>query len=124
MKYLKIEKTRRGSDVQLDYDIKSGKSKLKIAPLLLIPFIENAFKHCSNHIDSNTNTIKIKIEVTEKKLHLNVENSYDELSYQNGVGGIGLANVEKRLSLLYTDKHQLDIKKNKGNHIVNLYISL
>ncbi|PKH52061.1 hypothetical protein CXF68_15765 [Tenacibaculum sp. Bg11-29] len=124
MKYIKIEKTRRGSDIQLNYDIKSGNSKLKIAPLLLIPFIENAFKHCSNHIDSNANIIRIKIEEAERKIHLNVVNSYDESIYENRIGGIGLVNVKKRLSLLYPDKHQLDIKKNKCNHIVNLYISL
>jgi LytS/YehU family sensor histidine kinase len=124
MKYIKIEKTRRGSDIQLDYDIKSGSSKLKIAPLLLIPFIENAFKHCSNHIDSNANTITIKIEEIGGKLHLNVVNSYDESTYENRVGGIGLVNVKKRLSLLYPDKHQLDIKKSKGNYIVNLCINL
>jgi two-component system LytT family sensor kinase len=124
LKYIKIEETRRGSDIRLNYDIQSQSSKLKIAPLLLIPFIENAFKHCSNHLDSNANTIKIKIEEAERKLHLNVVNSFDESTYENRVGGIGLANVEKRLSLLYNNKHQLDIKKNKGNHIVNLYISL
>jgi two-component system LytT family sensor kinase len=124
LKYIKIEETRRGSDIRLNYDIQSQSPKLKIAPLLLIPFIENAFKHFSNHIDSNANTIKIKIEEAERKLHLIVVNSYDEATYENRVGGIGLVNVKKRLSLLYPDKHQLDIKKNKGNHIVNLYISL
>ena len=68
LKYIKIEETRRGSDIRLDYEIQSQSPKLKIAPLLLIPFIENAFKHCSNHIDSNANNITIKIEEVEKKL--------------------------------------------------------
>jgi sensor histidine kinase YesM len=124
LKYIKIEETRRGSDIRLDYDIKSDSPKLKISPLLLIPFIENAFKHCNNHIDSNENTIKIKIVEAESNLHLDVVNSYDESTDENRLGGIGLVNVKKRLSLLYPDKHKLNIKKNKGNHIVNLSISL
>lgn len=124
LKYIKIEETRRGSDIRLDYDVKSENSTLKIVPLLLIPFIENAFKHCSNHMDSSTNTIRIKIEETGGKLHLNVTNSYDQLSNENVAGGIGLTNVQKRLSLLYPDTHQLKINKEKTHHIVDLSIRL
>ncbi len=124
LKYIKIEETRKGSDIQLDYDIISENSTLKIAPLLLIPFIENAFKHCSNHIDNSANTIKIKIEEVDGKLNLNVVNSYDNLIYKNSVGGIGLNNVQKRLFLLYRNQHELEIKKDKTNHIVNLSINL
>ena len=124
LKYIKIEETRRGSDIRLHYDIASKNPTLKIAPLLLIPFIENAFKHCSNHIDSTKNIIKIKIEEIDKKLYLEVFNSYDESTSTNEVGGIGLHNVQKRLSLLYPDAHQLEIKKEQANHIINLSISL
>jgi len=124
LKYIKLEETRKGSDIQLDYDIKSEDPTLKIAPLLLIPFIENAFKHCSNHIKVSTNSINIKIEEIGGKLYLNVVNSYDESTYKNRVGGIGLNNVEKRLSLLYPDTHQLHIKKEKLIHTVNLTINL
>ncbi len=124
LKYIKIEKTRRGSDIHLDYDIKSENSLIKIAPLLLIPFIENAFKHCSNHMDSSANIIDIKIHEEGQKLYLNVVNSYDEVTYKNKVGGIGLNNVQKRLSLLYPDQYHLDIQKDNDKHIVKLSISL
>lgn len=124
LKYIKIEETRRGSDILLNYDIKSENPTMKIAPLLLIPFIENAFKYCSNHMNSTRNTIKIKIEEAGGKLTLNVMNSYDQLINKNIVGGIGLTNVQKRLTLLYPDKHQLSIEKVKAKHIVNLSISL
>ncbi|WP_281986458.1 sensor histidine kinase [Aquimarina aggregata] len=123
LKYIKIEETRKGSDLQLNYDIKSEDSTLKIAPLLLIPFIENAFKHCSNHIDNTTNTIKIKIEEKGGELNLNVINSYDQIN-KNSAGGIGLINVQKRLSLLYPDTHQLKINKDNTNHSVELSINL
>ncbi|MDY8136058.1 sensor histidine kinase [Aquimarina sp. 2201CG5-10] len=124
LKFIKIEETRRGSDIQLDYDVKSENPTLKITPLLLIPFIENAFKHCSNNIDGSTNIIKIKIEEVGGTLYLNVVNSYDESTYKKKVGGIGLNNVQKRLLLLYPDQHQLSIKKDETNHIVNLSINL
>ncbi len=124
LKYIKIEETRKGSDIQLEYDIKLENPTIKIAPLLLIPFIENAFKHCSNHLDSNLNRIKINIEEEGGRLTLNVTNSYDLLMNNNVAGGIGLANVQKRLSLLYPDTHQLNINKEMTNHIVNLSIGL
>ena len=124
LKYIKIEETRRGSDIRLDYNIQAHSPKLKIAPLLLIPFIENSFKHCSNYLDSNANTIKIKIKEVGGKLNLNVTNSYDQSINENAGGGIGLFNVKKRLSLLYPDAHKLKITKEKTDHIVDLSISL
>lgn len=124
LKYIKIEETRRGSDIRLDYNIQSNSPQLKIAPLLLIPFIENSFKHCSNYLDSNANTIKIKIMEVEGEIHLNVTNSYDKSTNEDIVGGIGLFNVKKRLALLYPDTHVLKINKEKNNHIVDLSISL
>ncbi len=123
-KYIKIEATRRGADIRLVYTIESENPKVKIAPLLLIPFIENAFKHCSNHMDSSTNTISISIKEAEGKLTLNVKNSYDPLTNEKEVGGVGLTNVRKRLSLLYPDTHQLTISKELTHHIANLSIRL
>jgi len=122
--YIKIEETRRGSDIQLHYDIEFENPTKKIAPLLLIPFIENAFKHCSNHTEDYMNIISIKIIEKRGKLTLNVTNSFDNLNSKNLVGGIGLNNVERRLSLLYPDKYQLEIRKEKTNFIVNLMINL
>lgn len=124
LKYIKIEETRKGADIQLKYDIKSENPTMKIAPLLLIPFIENAFKHCSNHIDSSMNTINIRIKEAGGKLNLNVTNSYEQLINDTVAGGIGLINVQKRLSLLYPDIHKLKITKEKNDHIVDLSISL
>lgn len=120
--YIKIEKTRRGSDIQLHYNIEFENPTKKIAPLLLIPFIENAFKHCSNHTDKNT--ISIEIIETGGKLILNSTNSFDHSSPENLVGGIGLTNVKRRLSLLYPDEYQLEIRKEKTNFSVDLSINL
>ena len=124
LKYIKIEETRKGSDIRLNYTIKLENPARQIAPLLLIPFIENAFKHCSNHIDSSTNMIQIKIQEKGGKLTLNVTNSYENSINKNVVGGIGLTNVQKRLSLLYPNSHQLKINKEMTNYIVDLSIHL
>ena len=124
LKYVKIEETRKGSDIYLDYDIKFENSRLKITPLLLIPFIENTFKHCSNHIDGSKNIIKLNIEEVGGKLTLSCINSFDSSLSNNKIGGVGLQNVKRRLSLLYPDAHTLDIKKEVNNFIVNLSINL
>ncbi len=123
-KYIKIEETRKGEDLQLSYDIKLENPKLKIAPLLLIPFVENAFKHCSNHLNSSINTIQIEIEEVGGNLNLKIVNSYDNLVSKNMAGGIGLNNVQKRLLLQYPNAHQLHITKDNAYFIVKLSISL
>jgi len=85
----------------------------KIAPLLLIPFIENAFKHCSNHNDNNKNKINIVINEVGGKLTLHCSNTFESKVYEEVSGGIGLNNVRRRLSLVYTDRYELDIQKEK-----------
>jgi two-component system LytT family sensor kinase len=122
--YIKIEETRKGSDIQLKYDVQFDSLTAKIAPLLLIPFVENAFKHCSNHDDSNKNIIDIKIEEMDSVLVLHVYNSFDNELYDKKVGGIGLQNVKRRLSLLYPNKHRLEIINKKSSFTINLLIDL
>lgn len=124
LKYIKIEETRRGSDIQLDYDIQFENPTKKIAPLLLIPFIENAFKHCSHHTDDYMNIISIKIMEIGGKFTLNIRNSFDNVISDNPVGGIGLNNVKRRLSLLYPDRFQLEIRREETNFIIDLTINL
>ncbi len=122
--YIKIEETRKGSDIQLQYDIKFENPDKKIAPLLLIPFIENAFKHCSHHTDDFMNIIHIKIIEIGGTLTLNVTNSFDASLSEGSVGGIGLSNVKRRLPLVYPDQYQLEIRREKTNFIVDLIINL
>ena len=93
-----------------------------MAPLLLIPFIENAFKHCNNHNIKN----KMHIVITEVggKLTLHCSNTFENESYKNVSGGIGLNNVKRRLSLLYPEAYQLDIKTEAHTFNVDLSINL
>jgi LytS/YehU family sensor histidine kinase len=91
-----------------------------IAPLLLISFIENAFKHGISY--TNSSLIKIEISVFEEILTLLVENPVNET---NSFGaGMGLKNAARRLELLYPAKHSLDIVNNGRLYVVNLKLNL
>ena len=121
--YVQIEEIRKGDDIDLNYTIDFNNSTQKVAPLLLIPFIENAFKHVSNHPDNSTNKIHIQIEEANNILSLKVENTFDSFNHKK-IGGVGLVNVKRRLDLLYPEKHQLKIKKEKKLFFVDLKINL
>ena len=124
LQYIKMEKTRKGSDIQLTYKIEFENATKKIVPLLLVPIIENAFKHCSNHTNNKDNTIDITIKEVGGKLALYCSNTYDDLTSNNAAGGIGLKNVKRRLSLVYPYTHKLTIDKKNSKFVVDLIIDL
>ncbi len=99
-----------------------GDLNYNIEPLLLISFIENAFKYGTD-FKGNTN-IRIKIEVQDEILKVYVFNSVSLQNAKNENSGIGLENVKNRLMLLYPEQHTLDIKKDKSSYEVNLSIKL
>lgn len=92
---------------------------LVIAPLLLITFVENAFKHVSD--DLVDNFIEITITINNDQLHFKCLNTFQSNDHGNG---IGLDNVRKRLSLLYADRQQLNINTEDHIYQVNLDICL
>ncbi len=98
---------------------------LEIAPFLLIPFVENAFKHVS-HGKNSKNWIDIRLHVAEQNLHFTVSNSRNALviANQDEANGIGLANVKRRLELLYPNAHTLEIIKDNLKHSIKLDLRL
>lgn len=95
----------------------------QIAPFILLPFVENAFKHVSKG-KTQQNFIKLDLKVdTEKVLHLHLENSHNA-EKTNGNSGIGLKNVERRLNLIYPNRHTLDIERGVNFFKVTLTIHL
>jgi two-component system LytT family sensor kinase len=101
--YIELEKIRFATRMELSFNISGNVSDKKIAPILLIPFLENAFKHASNKIDEKI-WITIDLIVKENNLSFTVENSVfhgGKTQVQNSYSGIGLENVKRRLSLLY-----------------------
>ncbi len=122
--FIHLEEIRRGGDIELRYEIDFENTSQKIAPLLLTPFIENAFKHISHHNESSKNKIFIDISEQHDELVLEVENTHNVTSSRHNFGGVGLVNVKRRLELLYPNKHQLDIDQKDTNYFVKLKIDL
>ena len=95
-----------------------------IAPLLLIPFVENAFKH--GIAPPHSSVIRIDFEIMEEKLYFRVNNPVfagleNELAQSPG---IGLKNVRRRLALLYPERHELHIEEKEGSFMVTLELEL
>jgi two-component system LytT family sensor kinase len=110
--YIELEKIRFASRMELSFNISGNTSDKKIIPILMIPFLENAFKHASNKLNEKI-WVTIDLIIKENNLSFTVENSVfqdGKTQVQNSYSGIGLENVKRRLSLLYknyTLKHEL-----------------
>lgn len=123
---IEVEKMRWGHSlkVQTQWNIIDGEKV--IPPLLLITFIENAFKHVSRSL-SETGHINILAEQQEGQLYLEVVNSksikYPQQNKNAVTSGIGLKNIKERLALLYPKKHNLIINETKERYSVQLYIN-
>ena len=130
--YILLEQVRKGEDAVISIDLPSTQDMqslngLLIAPLLLTPFLENAFKHLSLYSRKEENQLSIKIETQNHILNFAVENTVDPVRENKTNGkssGIGLDNVRRRLAILYPGKHQLNISENGDRFAVSLQISL
>lgn len=106
--------------VQLPEDIPD----LKIAPMLLIPFIENSFKH-SKFEDIESGWVEISLKIKGKSLHLLNRNSLPPGPHsKDKVGGIGMENVRRRLELIYPEQHILNIHSGENTFSVDLHLEL
>jgi LytS/YehU family sensor histidine kinase len=114
--YLKLEQLRR-EHLKLVFDISGHTGTQKIRPLILLPYIENAFKYSNSGTGSDY--IKIQLHAEEKKIKFSVENSKGTL-HRRAVGGIGMTNARRRLELGYPNKHSLDIQETDKTFIVAL----
>lgn len=124
--FIKLQLLRDEDDSNIEVDIAVDNQNLQISPLLLIPFVENSFKH-GNHYDKEKGWVKIRIKNQDKLLILEVSNSvsaHPEKSQKDKVGGVGMENVKKRLSLLYPGKHDLVLKMDKFSYTSTLKIHL
>lgn len=111
--YLGLEKTRYGKRLKLDFKVNGDAGGRKIAPLLLLPFVENSFKHGASS-DVEKPFIRITLDITEPSLILIVTNSFGKQQKDSYTEGIGLKNVCRRLDLLYKDRYVLNVNKNEG----------
>jgi hypothetical protein len=121
---VEVEKMRWGNELKVDcsWNIENGKTEIN--PLLLIPFIENAFKHVSR-LPSETGYVTIALNQDGDTLRLVVENSRTNQALQKkSASGLGLENVKKRLEILYPGKHKLAVQKTDTVYKITLVITL
>lgn len=122
--YTDFEKIRFGERLQLTMALDDIDAGLKVAPMLFIPFVENAFKHTKN-AQCQPEQIYIQLRTEGKSIFLFVKNSHHWLSDRTGLatnGGMGLENVRKRLALLYPANHNLVIETNETYFSIKLTI--
>lgn len=119
--YIDLQKIRFSGKAYIDFKIVGDVDNQQIAPLLLIAFIENAFKH---GVANNPLTpIRVLIDVDDGHLHLHIQNR-KHANNRDVVGGIGLGNVKRRLKLLYPDKYNLEIRDEEDTYTVDLSLVL
>jgi len=119
--YIDLQQLRLSKNITVHYQVTGAVAGLSIAPLLLITFIENAFKHGISY--TAPSEIKIAIAVTGSALSLTVENAITRLNRESA-GGVGLINARRRLDVLYPGRHLLHVVENDHLYIVNLKIEL
>ncbi|MEL6635337.1 MAG: histidine kinase [Bacteroidota bacterium] len=109
--FIALERLRYDRKLDLVYERGEVPLGLEIAPLMLLPFVENAFKHGPAK-EEGRSQIDIALIVREEVLHFCIKNTYVEAEIDQHIrSGIGLANVQQRLDLLYPDRHRLELRK-------------
>ena len=124
LEYINLEKIRYGNKLDLHYLVTDKTKDVYIAPLLLLPFVENCFKHGASNMLQNpwiNLTIEIKDTTLVMKL-MNGKSGYNDITSKKH--GIGISNARQRLELLYKGKHELQIREEEDVFIVDLKIQL
>lgn len=121
--YIDLQKMRLASNVKLTYQCEGVAGDKKIAPLILIPFIENAFKHGVNTEENSD--IDIQIKITDTLVHLFVKNNCVSINNNTlNKSGLGIENTKQRLQLLYPNYHTLNINTIDNCFIVELDLNI
>lgn len=121
--YIDLQKQRFGNNVAVNFSHKQSDKNYDIEPMLLIPFVENAFKHGTGMIENAV--IDIDLKAKENMLHFTVRNKYnpESIEIKDKTSGIGMTNVKRRLNLLYGGNNSLLITKKDGWFIVSLQLN-
>lgn len=122
--FIEIEKVRWGNELLINCSWKVEDNHKKFPPLLLITFIENAFKHVSRGISEKA-YVNISFEQITDSVCLKIENSKSDIHREkDSVSGLGLENVRKRLAILYADDYRLTIKDTETVYYTKLVIKI
>lgn len=120
--YIDLERERYGDKIEISWNVEGEVRDKLIAPLLLLPFLENAFKHgISEQIEKPW--LGVDLSVQQGRLRCKIANSKNEYVPQSD-NGIGIDNVKKRLSFLYPGKHELKINDEGSFFVVSMMLVL
>ncbi len=119
--FISLQKLRYNFELPLDVSIDTKDENIKIAPFLLIPLVENAFKHST--LNDHTIPLTIHLSANSKRLQFKVENKKADF-HKDSTSGIGITNVKRRLDLLYTGRHTFSIEENDTRYKTTLTINL
>jgi len=119
--YLELERVRYGPRLQLEVEMAGDTHRSLIAPLLMIPFVENSFKHGASKMLKHP-WIKVGVTLKDQRLYFHVSNSRPPPAQITNRSGLGLKNVQRRLQLLYPGAHSLDIKSDDDSFSVDLMV--
>lgn len=121
-KYVELQKIRTNNPDYVNLKITGKAENLTIAPMIFFPFIENAFKHTENN--KRTNKIEIKILIENKKIVFECENTFQKSVEKADYGGLGNQLIERRLMLIYPNRHSLEIAKDEEIYKVKCAVDL
>lgn len=121
--YFELERIRYGNSIDMQFEIAGDYSGKVVPPLLMIPFVENSFKHGTSRILREP-WVKLFIQADDDVVHFSLTNSKPAEETVNLKRGIGLFNVKKRLELLYPAAHLLVIESTKNTYTVNMQIPI
>ena len=122
--YMELERIRYGDKLSMNMHIQGNASGKMISPLLLIPFVENSFKHGTSRMLTHP-WVNLDIAIEDRSLNFKISNNKPEQSNEPvNKKGIGLNNVKKRLQLLYPGTHSLFITENEMSYDVIMKVSL
>lgn len=122
--YVYLQKLRKDENYHVEMKCQPEVKGFSIEPLLLLPFVENAFKHIS-HFTGKMNYVKLSMTKTDGEFGFSVINTKEEgVKSTEEKGGIGLQNVKRRLELLYPGRYKLRIDDNRDTYAVDLTLKI
>lgn len=121
-KYIELQKIRTANSHYVNFTINGKADGKQIAPMVFIPFIENAFKHTTNK--KTENAISIVLTIKNETITFDCKNKFDPTrKLRSEKGGLGNDLIQKRLNLIYPDKHELEVTNQNGLYSVFLTLA-
>lgn len=122
--YIDLEKIRLGSRAEIEFETRGNLNEVQIEPMLFLTFLENSVKHGAFNTIADA-WIKIKLEATVSEIIFEISNSKPAriTETQSGQGGIGMANLKKRLDIIYPEKYALEVNDRETEYHVKLALN-